>query len=371
MALPKSPKTKMPSDALAPLSTIGILGGGQLGRMLASAAAELGFATHIYCPEADCPAAQVANALTIADYDDEAALSKFAKLIDVATYEFENVPDSAVSILENFVPVRPGRKPLAVAQDRLTEKKFLNRIGVATAPFAKVDRAEDMAEAAELVGLPGILKTRRFGYDGKGQVKVDPQTDQSEAFKSIGAAPSILEGFVPFERELSVIIARGVNGDVGAFDAAENEHRNHILWRSHVPGAIPAAQSKKAGEIATAIIEALDYVGVLGVEFFALPGGELLVNEIAPRVHNSGHWTQDAAYVSQFEQHIRAVAGWPLGDPARHSDVVMENLIGDDAESWDLLASEPNTRIHMYGKAEARPGRKMGHVNRTAPKKID
>lgn len=360
----------MPSDALAPLSTIGILGGGQLGRMLAIAAAELGFRTRIFCPEADCPAGQVANELTVADYDDEAALSKFAAAIDVATYEFENVPDRAVAILEKSVPVRPGREPLAVAQDRLAEKKFLNRIGVATAPFAKVDSAEDMAKAAELVGLPGILKTRRFGYDGKGQVKIDPQTDQSAAFKSIGAAPSILEGFVPFECELSVIIARGVNGDVAAYDAAENEHRNHILWRSHVPGAIPGDVSVKAGEIATAIIEALDYVGVLGVEFFALPGGKLLVNEIAPRVHNSGHWTQDAAYVSQFEQHIRAVAGWPLGDPVRHSDVVMENLIGDDADSWDLLTSEPSTHIHMYGKAEARPGRKMGHVNRTSPKKI-
>lgn len=357
----------MPTDALAPLSTIGILGGGQLGRMLASAAAELGFRTHIFCPEEDCPAGQVANELTVADYDDEAALEKFASVIDVATYEFENVPDSAVAILEQVVPVRPGREPLAVAQDRLAEKKFLNRIGVATAPFAKVDSGEDMAEAAERVGLPGILKTRRFGYDGKGQVKIDPQTDQSDAFKSIGAAPAILEGFVPFERELSVIIARGVNGDVAAFDAAENEHRNHILWRSHVPGDIPAEQSRKVGEIATAIIEALDYVGVLGVEFFALADGKLLVNEIAPRVHNSGHWTQDAAYVSQFEQHIRAVAGWPLGDPARHSDVVMENLIGDDAESWDLLASEAQTRIHLYGKSEARPGRKMGHVNRTAP----
>jgi 5-(carboxyamino)imidazole ribonucleotide synthase len=224
-----------------------------------------------------------------------------------------------------------------------------------------------MAAAADHVGLPAVLKTRRFGYDGKGQVKIDPQTDQSDAFASIGAAPSILEGFVPFERELSVIIARGVNGDVAAFDAAENEHRNHSLWRSYVPGDIPAEQSKKAGEISTAIIEALDYVGVLGVEFFAMADGELLVNEIAPRVHNSGHWTQDASYVSQFEQHIRAVAGWPLGDPARHSDVCMENLIGDDVEAWDLIASEPQTRIHLYGKSEARPGRKMGHVNRTAP----
>jgi len=357
----------MPDDTLAPGSTIGILGGGQLGRMLAIAAAELGFRTHIFCPDEACPAAQVANDFTLAAYDDDKALEAFAGTVDVATYEFENVQDSAVAVLEKHVPVRPGREPLSVAQDRLAEKKFLNRIGVKTAPFAKVDSGEDLAEATERIGLPAILKTRRFGYDGKGQVKLNPQSDQSAAFASIGAAPSILEGFVPFERELSVIIARGVNGDTAAYDAAENEHRNHILWRSHVPGDIPAEQSKKAGEIATAIIEALDYVGVLGVEFFALPNGELLVNEIAPRVHNSGHWTQDAAYVSQFEQHIRAVAGWPLGGPARHSDVVMENLIGDDVTNWDLLAGEPNTHIHLYGKAEARAGRKMGHVNRTAP----
>jgi len=357
----------MPNAALPPLSTIGILGGGQLGRMLAISAAELGFRTHIFCPEADCPAGQVANELTVSAYDDEAALKTFAGAIDVATYEFENVPDSAVSVLENSVPVRPGRKPLAVAQDRFEEKRFLNRIGVKTAPFAKVDTATDIADAANETGLPAILKTRRFGYDGKGQVKIDPDTDHNKVFAAIGEAPAILEGFAPFERELSVIIACGVNGDVAAYDAAENEHRNHILWRSHVPGAIPADQSAKAGEIATSIIEALDYVGVLGVEFFALPSGDLLVNEIAPRVHNSGHWTQDAAHVSQFEQHIRAVAGWPLGDPARHADVVMENLIGDDTANWDLIAGDANAHLHLYGKSEARPGRKMGHVNVTAP----
>ncbi len=358
----------MPTDALSPRSTIGILGGGQLGRMLAIAAAELGFRTHIFCPEEDCPAAQVANDVTLAPYEDEAALAAFAGTIDVATYEFENVPESAVAVLEKTVPVRPGRKPLAVAQDRLEEKKFLGRIGVETAPFAKVDSATDIAAAAQTTALPAVLKTRSGGYDGKGQTKIDQDTDHKAAFTAIGEAPAILEGFIAFERELSVIIARGVNGDVAAFDAAENEHRDHILWRSHVPGAIPPEQSEKAGTIATAIIEALDYVGVLGVEFFALPGGALLVNEIAPRVHNSGHWTQDAAYVSQFEQQIRAVAGWPLGDPVRHSDVVMENLIGDDVSGWDLLAAEPGTHVHLYGKAEARPGRKMGHVNRTSPK---
>lgn len=359
----------MTTNPLPPLSTIGILGGGQLGRMLAIAAAELGFKTHIYCPEADCPAAQVANQLTVAAYEDADALALFARKVDVVTYEFENVPSAAVDALELHVEVRPGRKPLAVAQDRWDEKSFLARIGIGTAPFAKVDSATDIADAAARTGLPAILKTRRFGYDGKGQAKIDPDTDQAQAFAAIGEAPAILEGFVPFERELSIIIARGVNGDVAAYDAAENEHRDHILWRSHVPGAIETGQSSEAKDIATDIVEAFDYVGVMGVEFFALPDGTLLVNEIAPRVHNSGHWTQDACYTSQFEQHIRAVAGWPLGNPVRHSNVVMENLIGDDMESWDLLNAEPGTHLHFYGKAEARPGRKMGHVNRTKPRR--
>ena len=357
----------MSDTPLPPLSTIGILGGGQLGRMLAMAAAELGFKTHIYCPEEDCPAAQVANLVTIAAYEDAGALAKFADTVDVVTYEFENVPDATVSTLEAHVAVRPGRKPLAVAQDRLDEKQFLNRIGVTTAPFAKVDAATDMSAAAEITVLPAILKTRRFGYDGKGQVRIDPQTDHKSAFDAIGNAEAILEGFVDFEFELSIIIARGINGDVAAYDAAENEHRDHILWRSHVPGTIPDKQSAAAKEIATSIVEALDYVGVMGVEFFALRDGGLMVNEIAPRVHNSGHWTQDACAISQFEQHIRAVAGWPLGDPSRHSDAQMENLIGDDMAEWDLLAGEPDTHLHFYGKAEARPGRKMGHVTRCYP----
>ena len=358
----------MSDQPLPPLSTIGILGGGQLGRMLAMAAAELGFRTHIYCPEEDCPAAQVSNQVTVANYDDTDALARFTEAVDVVTYEFENVPDSTVDALEAHVVVRPGRKPLAVAQDRYDEKQFLNRIGVATAPFAKVGSADDICVAAEQTGIPAILKTRRFGYDGKGQVRIDPDTDHAQAFEAIGKAPAILEGFVPFERELSIIIARGINGDVAAYDAAENEHKDHILWRSHVPGNIPGAQSETAKEMATRIAEALDYVGVMGVEFFALKAGELLVNEIAPRVHNSGHWTQDACAISQFEQHIRGIAGWPLGDPKRHSDAQMENLIGDDMDEWDLLAAEPDTHLHFYGKTEVRPGRKMGHLTRLSRK---
>ncbi len=357
----------MRTEAFPPLSTIGILGGGQLGRMLAQAAAELGFRTHIFCPEENCPAAQVASHVTTAAYDDEAALARFAEAIDVATYEFENVPESAIALLEARMPVRPGRKALSISQDRLAEKKFLNRIGAGTTSFAAVGQAADIVGAAEVTGLPAILKTRRLGYDGKGQARIDPGTDHGEAFTAMGEVPCIVEGFVAFERELSIIIARGMNGDVAAYDAAENEHRDHILWRSHVPGAIPAAQSAQAKEIATKIVESLDYVGVMGVEFFALKDGALLVNEFAPRVHNSGHWTQDACAVSQFEQHIRAAMGWPLGSPARHSNACMENLIGNDVESWDLFAAEPDAHIHLYGKTDARPGRKMGHVTRLAP----
>lgn len=358
----------MTTKPLAPLSTIGILGGGQLGRMLAIAAAEMGFRTHIFCPEDNAPAFQVASAFTVAGYDDEAALQAFANAIDVCTFEFENVPEAAVRLVAETVPVRPDANTLAVAQDRLAEKRFMNRIGVSTARFASVDSAEDMAEAAKETGLPGILKTRRMGYDGKGQTTVDKNTDPNDALARLGNMPSILEQRIPFERELSVIIARGVNGDIAAFDPAENEHRDHILWHSHVPGNISAGQASEARAIAEQIVEALDYVGVMGVEFFANADGTLLVNEIAPRVHNSGHWTQDAAYTCQFTQHIRAVAGWALADATRHSDVVMENLIGDDVESWDLIASEPDAHLHLYGKQDARPGRKMGHVNRVSRK---
>ncbi len=358
----------MTTRPLPPLSTIGILGGGQLGRMLAIAAAEMGFRTHIFCPEDDAPAFQVASAYTVATYDDTEALSAFAAAIDTCTYEFENVPEAAVRQIAATVPVRPDANALAVAQDRLAEKRFMNRIGVATARFETVDSADDIASAAHHTGLPGILKTRRMGYDGKGQTTISETTDHKAALELLGGAPSILEQRIPFERELSVIIARGVNGDIATYDPAENEHRDHILWHSHVPGNIPAGQASEARAIAEQIAEALDYVGVMGVEFFANADGTLLVNEIAPRVHNSGHWTQDAAYTCQFTQHIRAVAGWPLAEATRHSDVVMENLIGDDVESWDLIASEPNAHVHFYGKRDARPGRKMGHVNRLSRK---
>ncbi len=358
----------MTSKPLPPLSTIGILGSGQLGRMLATAAAEMGFRTQIYCPEENAPAFQVANDVTVAAYDDADALEAFANTIDVATYEFENVPEAAVRQIANSVPVRPDADALAVAQDRLSEKRFMARIGVATAKYAAVESASDLTAAVNETGLPGILKTRRMGYDGKGQTTVTKDSDHKELFSALREMPSILEERISFERELSIIIARGMNGDIAAYDPAENDHRDHILWHSHVPGSIPAGQASEARDIAERIVEALDYVGVMGVEFFAKPDGHLLVNEIAPRVHNSGHWTQDAADTSQFEQHIRAVVGWPLAAPTRHSNVAMENLIGDDVFSWDVIASEPGAHLHLYGKRDARAGRKMGHVNRISKK---
>jgi 5-(carboxyamino)imidazole ribonucleotide synthase len=355
-----------PSSApLAPGARIGILGGGQLGRMLAVSAAELGFNCHIYCPEENPPAGEVAASTTCAAYEDEAALTRFAESVDVVTYEFENVPEKAAALLEAHVPVRPGPLALATAQDRLTEKTFLREAGIATAPFAAVSSLEDLKQAVETIGRPSILKTRRFGYDGKGQVKIEGDTDLAAAFEEIGKQPAILEGFVPFTREISVIVARGTDGGIAAYDPGENIHKNHILHTTTVPAAIGETTAAEAMEIARKLIGALSYIGVMGVEMFHLETeGALVVNEIAPRVHNSGHWTQDGCAVSQFEQHIRAITGWPLGDPARHADTQMLNLIGDDAHNWQAFAQDAKCHVHLYGKKEARPGRKMGHVNR-------
>lgn len=353
---------------VAPGGTIGILGGGQLGRMLAMAAAELGFKCHIYCPDTEVPAADVAAALTRAPYEDATTLAAFADSVDVVTYEFENVPAETARILAEHAPVRPGPLALATAQDRLTEKNFLAAQGIPTAPFADVASAGDLAAALERIGTPAILKTRRFGYDGKGQAKIARAEEATAARDAIGRMPAILEGFVPFEREISVVVARGIDGATAAYDPVENIHKDHILDRSYAPAALDAALADAARTIAARIVSALDYVGVMGVEMFLLPAGtatpRLVVNEIAPRVHNSGHWTMDACAVGQFEQHVRAICGWPLGAPARHSDAVMTNLIGADAAAWATLAAEPGAKLHLYGKAEARPGRKMGHVNR-------
>ncbi|HEU4986381.1 MAG TPA: 5-(carboxyamino)imidazole ribonucleotide synthase [Rhizobiaceae bacterium] len=352
--------------ALPPGATIGIIGGGQLGRMLAMAAARFGYRTAILEPQADCPAAQVANTHVAAAYDDADALDRLAETADIVTYEFENVHVAAAEKLAAKVEIFPPPRALEVAQDRLVEKSFLNSIGIATAPFLAVDSDEDLVQGLSGFGGSGILKTRRLGYDGKGQrvFKDAVEAETQGVFVAMGGVPLILEGFAPFEREISVIAARGKDGSTTSYDPAENVHRNGILHRSTVPADISRDVAEKARNAASAILSALDYVGVIGVEFFVLEDGTLLANEIAPRVHNSGHWTEAACAVSQFEQHIRAVAGLPLGATARHSDCVMENLIGEDIARAPALLSEPDLVLHLYGKAEARPGRKMGHFTR-------
>ncbi len=353
--------------ALPPGSTIGILGGGQLARMLALAAAPLGLKCHIYAPEKDSPAFQVAAAHTIAAYGDEAALLAFAASVDVVTYEFENVPVETVLFLEKRIPVRPGSKALGVAQDRIQEKTLARQLGAMTADFSAVNSLADMQAAVAKQGVPGILKTTRMGYDGKGQAKITAAGDVSAAWDAMKGQASIYESFVNFECEVSVLVARGLDGKVACFDVTENVHRHHILHTSTVPARISDELTTEAVFVAQRMAEALDYVGVMGVEFFV--GHDVLyVNEIAPRVHNSGHWTQNACVVSQFEQHIRAVAGWPLGPTRRHSDVVMTNLLGDEAHDWAALAGEPGVSLHLYGKSEARAGRKMGHINRIHPR---
>lgn len=348
---------------LAPGAVIGILGGGQLGRMLSMAAARLGYRTHIYEPAPEPPAADVAWRVTTAAYGDLAALESFAKSVSLVTYEFENVPAEALDTIEALVPVRPGRRALEVSQDRLVEKAFLNDLGLATAPFAAVDDLDDLHEAIAEIGLPAILKTRRLGYDGKGQVRLSDPAEAQAALQSLAGAPAILEGFVPFEREISVIAARAPDGTIVSYEPGENRHENGILATTTVPAAIPPARVDEARAIATRILEALGHVGVMGVELFDTPDG-LIVNEIAPRVHNSGHWTQNGCVADQFEQHIRAIAGWPLGDAARLADVTMTNLLGEAIDEAPRLAGEPGVALHLYGKREARPGRKMGHVNR-------
>ncbi len=351
---------------LKPGSTIGIVGGGQLGRMLAMAAARLGYRTVVLEPQVDCPAAQTANRQIVAAYDDPAALAELAGECAVITYEFENVPVAAAESLTAHVPVFPPPRALEAAQDRLVEKTALNAMGIATARFAAVGNNRELRDALAAFGGNGVLKTRRLGYDGKGQklFRAAGRDDIDGTFAAMGGVPLILESLVPFEREISVIAARGRDGATVAFDAAENVHRDGILHTSTVPAAASAATLEAARDAATAILDGLEYVGVIGVEFFVMADGSVLANEIAPRVHNSGHWTEAACAVSQFEQHIRAVAGLPLGDPARHSDCVMENLIGDDIERVPQLVAESGLVLHLYGKTEARPGRKMGHFTR-------
>ena len=349
---------------LGPDATIGILGGGQLGRMLALAAARLGFKCHVLCPDPGSPAFDVVRRVTEADYADMAALDRFAADVDVVTYEFENVPAETATFLSARKPVLPDPKVLAITQDRLTEKEFVTSLGIATAKFAAVDSADGLMAALASVGKPAVLKTRRFGYDGKGQIMIRDGGDPA-MFNDLGGQPLILEAFVPFEREISVVAARGRDGRIECFDVIENEHRDHILKTSRVPARVTPAVAAEARRIAEKIAGAFEYVGVLAVEMFVVKDGaghSVLVNEIAPRVHNSGHWTIDGASVSQFEQHIRAVAGLPLGKPIRRGRIEMTNLLGaeaDDARKW---LEVPGAAVHLYGKTAVRNGRKMGHV---------
>jgi len=347
---------------------IALLGGGQLGRMLAIAAARLGMMSHIYCPDPDSPAFDVTPRKTVAAYDDETALAAFAAAVDVITYEFENVPAKTAEFLAGLKPLRPGARALGVSQDRLAEKAFLSINRIPVAPFAAVPNLDELAIAIADIGLPAVLKTTRLGYDGKGQRMVRTTAEAAAAFEALAPKPLVLEGFIRFAKEISVVVARGTGGETAAFDPAENVHRDHILKTSTVPAGIRPITAREAQAIAERIASALDYVGVLGVEFFVLEDGTLLVNEIAPRVHNSGHWTEAACVTDQFEQHIRAVCGWPLGDPRRLADVVMENLIGDESADLPAILGGPS-RPHFYGKAESRPGRKMGHVTRITAKR--
>ena len=353
-----------PERALAPGATIGILGSGQLGRMLALAAARLGFSCHIFAPDAESPAVDVVHRVTVADYSDTQALERFAADIDVATYEFENVPAAAATFLAKRVRVLPDPNVLATTQDRLAEKNFVAALGLGTAPFAAVAAAGELAAALAKIGRPAVLKTRRFGYDGKGQAAINEGTDPETAWREIGGQACILEAFVPFACEVSVVAARGKDGAVECFDVTQNEHRDHILKVSRAPAAVSDTTAQEARRIAETITQKFGYIGVLAVELFVTRDGGLLVNEIAPRVHNSGHWTIDGASVSQFEQHIRAVAGWPLAKPVRRGRVEMINLIGSEIDDYRKWLTVPGAAVHLYGKKQVRPGRKMGHVTR-------
>ena len=360
-------------SALAPGATIGILGGGQLGRMLALAAAQMGYRTHIFCPEADNPASHVATEATFADYTDEKALAAFAAKVDVVTYEFENVPAATAAFLEKHKLVRPSWRALEIAQDRTKEKTFFADIGVGTPPWRGINTEAELRNAIADIGMPAVLKTARLGYDGKGQAKILSADDIATAWKAIGGdkakpysdggAFAVLEGFVNFRCEISVIVARGIDGIVQAFDPAENIHTNHILDTSTVPARVPPSTLFSAVAAAGLAATKLDLVGLLAVEFFVTKEGGVLANEMAPRPHNSGHWTMDACATDQFQQMVRAVCGLPLVEPTRFADATMKNLIGDDVNTIGQYLTNPHAHVHLYGKHEARPGRKMGHVN--------
>lgn len=356
------------SRPLPPNATIGILGGGQLGRMSALAAARLGYRCHVYAPEPDSPGMQVAASHTVASYEDTAALARFAAAVDVVTFEFENVPAATLDALAPLVPCRPGVATLRTCQDRLAEKRFLESAGVPVGPWRAVLTETDLAAGIAALGLPAVLKTTRLGYDGRGQAVIRAPAEAAAAYARLSPKPLILEAFIPFAAELSAIVARGADGATAVFDAVENRHHHHILDLSFAPARVAPGIAAAAQAHVTAAAAALDLIGVLALELFLLPDGRLLGNEMAPRPHNSGHWTMDACAAGQFEQHIRAIAGLPLADPARHHDAVMRNLVGPEGMArWPDLLALPGVVPHLYGKAEARPGRKMGHANRLLP----
>ncbi len=360
------PPVRNQNIPLPPGSTIGIVGGGQLGRMLALAAARLGLRVAVLAREADSPAGQVCAVEIVGAYDDAAAVARLAAISDVVTFEFENIPAAVLDAVGD-TPIAPPGRALAIAQDRVEEKTFLNANGLATTPFAAIDHAAGIAPALTRLGAPALLKTRREGYDGKGQVWIDNAAGAEAAFAAIGGRPAILEARADFVRELSVIAARGWDGQVAIYPPGENQHEGGVLRTTRAPAALAPDLAAEALRIAETLLEALDYVGVIGVELFALADGRLLVNEFAPRVHNTGHWTLDGCEVDQFEQHIRAVAGWPLGPTDALVHTEMTNLLGAEADDWAALAADPAARLWLYGKGEAAPGRKMGHVNRLSP----
>jgi len=358
---------KLTTGPLGPGSVIGILGGGQLGRMTALAAARLGYKVHVYCPDPSAPAKHVSNVSTTASYEDSSQLSEFARSVDVVTFEFENIPTTAIVTVSEIKPVRPHCRALEIAQDRIVEKKFLSSLGISTTPYWSVRDVNELEEALRSLNGSGVLKSARLGYDGKNQTRVSIGDQASVAWGAMNGKAGILEKWVNFDSEISVIVARSDDGTTATYDPVQNRHRRYILETTIAPAPIDPRVAEKAREIACEIAKAIDLVGVLAVEMFLTSDSELLVNEIAPRPHNSGHWTIDACSTSQFEQLVRAICGMPLGSTERHSDAEMHNLIGDAAEQWFQYLTEPGTILHLYGKSETRPGRKMGHVTRLKP----
>lgn len=351
----------MAGDIVAPGSTIGIVGGGQLGRMLARAASRMGYKTHIFTPDKDSPASHVATSTTIGAYQDTTALRAFGQSVDVVTFEFENIPAETLTMLESLVAVRPGPEVLFTTRHRLREKEFIRAQGIATAPFAKVSSDAELRAAIETIGTPAVLKTTELGYDGKGQQVIKTPADAEDAWKKLGKTECILEGFIEFSAEASIIVARSTHGEMRCYPLVENIHRDHILHKTIAPAPFIDTYQEDAVRIAKTLADALDVVGLLAVELFVTNDG-LLVNELAPRPHNSGHWSMEGAPTAQFEQHIRAICGWALGDTTARGQLEMINLLGDDWKQWETYAKQAEAHVHLYGKTESRPGRKMGHV---------